>query len=144
MPRAPMRKGWAAAAIAVLSALTIVAGLALTGGPGTARKQNRDRDREQDLMALASFVDCLATEANALPTSLDPTRQCDRRLRVSDPHSGTPYRYQVLDPRRYRLCADFELPPDRPDDSWGRDAQGCIIRDFHPAPARNATIPWRR
>lgn len=144
MPRGPIRKGWATAAIVALSVAAIVAGLALTGGPGTARKQNRDRDREQDLMALAAFVDCLATEANELPARIEPTRQCDRRLRMADPQTGAAYRYRVVDPGHYRLCADFELPPERPDDPWGRDAQGCIARDFRPDPARAATIPWRR
>ena len=36
-----MTKGWATAAIVLIAALAIGAGLALTGGPGQARKERR-------------------------------------------------------------------------------------------------------
>ena len=37
-----MAKGWAAPAIGIVTALAVVLGLVLTGGPGHARKQQRD------------------------------------------------------------------------------------------------------
>lgn len=127
-----MTRGWATTGIVALAAVAVVLGLVLTGGPGHARKQKRDMQREQDLIALASVVDCVAQQRQALPDSTDPTESCNWDARQTDPQTQAPYRYQVTAPDQYRICAEFELPPQRPLDRWGRDAQGCISREFKP------------
>lgn len=143
-----MIKGWAAFAIALLAAVAVIAGLALTGGPGQARKERRDRERESDLSALARLVVCLAREnGDRLPAALAITPQCDWQVRLADPFTGDAYRYEVTGPRSYRLCAGFELPPRRPSGPAARDATGCSARSFIPAgpqrPGAAATIPYR-
>lgn len=138
-----MHKGWAAWLIAALAMVAVALGLYLTGGPDRARKEKRDREREQDLISLANWVDCLAAEQGGLPARLQADPQCDWTLRTADPFTDVPYRYEVVAPRRYRLCAVFDLPPLRPDTRWGRDAQGCITRDFIPHPGAQATIPYQ-
>lgn len=128
-------RGWPALLITLLAALAIGIGLALTGGPGTARQERRDQSREADLSRLAVLVRCLA-DANGrrLPERLQPSPDCAGQARLQDPFSGAPYRYQVIGPRRYRLCADFELPEDRPRELADRDAGGCVSRDYVPSP----------
>ena len=136
-------KGWAAWIIAGLAVVAVVSGLGLVGGPAHARKQNRDREREQDLMTLANLADCLAAAQGVLPKALAATDDCDWQLRHADPFTGAPYRYEVTGPRSYRLCASFELPRPRLGERWGRNEQGCISREFIPSPAAAATIPYR-
>lgn len=128
-------RGWPAVLIALLAVLAIGVGLALTGGPGTARQERRDQSREGDLSRLAVLVRCLA-DANGrrLPERLQPSSDCDGQARLQDPFTGTPYRYQVIGPRRYRLCAEFEQPEDRPPELRDRDAAGCVSRDYVPSP----------
>ncbi|MEF9602927.1 hypothetical protein O4J55_11450, partial [Paracoccus sp. PXZ] len=126
-----MIKGWATIAIALLAAVAVVAGLALTGGPGHARKERRDRERESDLADLGRLVVCLARENDdRLPEALETTPPCDWQVRLADPFTGVPYRYEVTGPRSYRLCAGFELPPRRSPGLAERDATGCSTRSF--------------
>lgn len=135
-------RGWPAVLIAMLAALAIGAGLLLTGGPGQARQERRDQSREGDLSRLSALVRCLA-DANGrrLPERLQPSRDCDGQARLQDPFTGTPYRYRVIGPRRYQLCADFERPEDRAPDLRDRDAAGCDSRDYVPSPSGD--LPFR-
>lgn len=127
-----LASGVIAGLIAALAGAAVVLGLVLTGGPGHARKQARDVAREQDLMQIAHWVTCLANETGQLPQALAASPACNWRLGARDPQGGTAYRYEVIGPNTFRLCAAFELPPVRPDDRWGRDADGCIRRDWWP------------
>lgn len=136
-------KSWPGLAIVLLAALAIGAGLVLTGGPAEARKERRDRQRDSDLAALTGLVNCLAgRDDHRLPPRLTPTPDCDWQGLKQDPLTGTSYRYEVTGPHSYRLCADFELPEDRPPGLRDRDASGCVSREY--LPERAATIPYRR
>ena len=146
MIRGAMTKGWAAIALAVIAAIVIGAGLVLTGGPTEARKERRDRERDNDLTALTELVDCLArTNRGQLPDRLAPTSQCDWQGSLVDPFTGEPYRYDRAGPRNYRLCAGFETPPRDTVGLWGRDVEGCISRMLvaQPQYGSEATIPYR-
>lgn len=137
-----MRSGWSAWLIAGLAMVAVAMGLYLTGGPDRARKEKRDREREQDLMVLANWVDCVAARNGRLPKQLQDDAQCDWQVRRIDPFTDKPYLYEVLAPRRYRVCASFDLPPQHPGQRWGRDEGGCVVRDFIPHPGAQATIPY--
>ena len=126
-----MTKGWATAALAAVAALLVGAGLLISGGPDQARKERRDRQRLDDLVALEALVDCLANaNRGQLPDRLVPNAQCSWSAALDDPFTGQPYRYVATGLRSYRLCAGFETPP--PDrERFGpfmRDAEGCIGR----------------
>lgn len=143
-----MTKGWATIAIGLLAAIAVIAGLVVTGGPGHARKERRDQQRDGDLASLADMVACLAREnGNRLPDQLAPSPQCNWQTPLTDAFSGRPYRYEVTGPRSYRLCADFDLPPPAARGMGARNAEGCVSREFLPDPASTpgaeATIPWR-
>lgn len=136
-----MIKGWPAMALTVVAAIAIGAGLALTGGPGQARKERRDQQRADDLSTLAGLVECLAgTNCGQLPDRLAVTLQCDWQAALNDPYTGQPYRYEATGPRSYRLCADFETPPPGTRRPWGRDANGCIGRQYAPSPKSGAAV----
>lgn len=128
-------RGWPAILIMVLAALAVGAGLVLTGGPGQARQERRDRQRDGDLANLSLLVRCLADlNGRHLPERLETTPDCDWQPRLNDPGTGKPYRYQVTGPNSYRLCADFELPDNSPPGPRSRDAEGCVSRDYLPGP----------
>ena len=136
-----MTKGWATVALLTVAAIVIGAGLALTGGPGQARKERRDQQRADDLSTLAGLVECLAgTNRGQLPDRLAVTLQCDWQAALNDPYTGQPYRYEATGPRSYRLCADFETPPPGTRRPWGRDANGCIGRQYAPSPKSGAAV----
>ncbi|WP_347267824.1 hypothetical protein [Paracoccus sp. (in: a-proteobacteria)] len=128
-----MIRGWATAAIGLLAAAAVVAGLVLTGGPGQARKERRDRQRESDLASLAGMVDCLARENGGRPpAAIAATPACDWQVPLQDAFTGAAYVYEVTGPRSYRLCATFDLPPAGPPMRGSRDAQGCISHEVPP------------
>lgn len=137
-------KGWATAAIAILAAAAVGGGLALSGGPMKGRMERHDMDREQDLRRLSAQVRCLADEASGvLPEKVVTTGSCPDEVRLEDPFTGEPYRYEVIDARSYRLCAGFELPFDSRRRIWGdfeRDSQaGCLV--WHLPPERTLPEP---
>ncbi|SIT09438.1 hypothetical protein SAMN05421759_11546 [Roseivivax lentus] len=79
------------------------------GGPQAGRMEARDEARFGDLLALTSVVTCKATtEGNVLPDDLSPSTSCYYDVRRTDPYTGAPYRYEVVDREEYRLCAEFE------------------------------------
>lgn len=142
-------RGWPAIGIGLFAALAIGAGLVLTGGPGQARKERRDSQRDSDLSALSALVRCLAEqEGRKLPQRLQITDDCGAQARLEDPFTGQPYRYEVTGPRSYRLCAGFELPEERPPGLGDRDAAGCVSREYLPSlpdtPGGPATLLYRQ
>lgn len=136
-----MSRGWSAWLIAALALVAVVIGLYMTGGPDLARKERRDNERMQELLAVGTWVDCVAGELGSLPPTLQKSQQCDWMPRIDDPYTGAPYRYEVLAPNRYRICANFDLPPPPREDRWARDAQGCITRDFIPRLGPKTPMP---
>lgn len=133
-----MTRRWPALAIGALSAAAVAVGLLMAGGPGHARKQARDAQREQDLTAMTVWIDCLARAEGTLPAEPAAHEQCPWDQRVADPYTGQPYRYEVTGPSLYRICAEFELPPQRPVDQWTRNAAGCLVREVEPGGANGA------
>lgn len=100
--------------VAVLAvALAVAAGLFVIDPPWIARAEKFDSRRISDLRAIVAAVGEFyrhGGEAAALPESLDPVEKNVRARRGSlqDPRNGTPYEYEMLTPRSFRLCAEFE------------------------------------
>ena len=127
----------AVAALGVLVAAALVAGLIVVGGPSRGALEKRDNARLQDLLQLQNQVSCIRNgQPGALPATLDPTPQCDYGAPTTDPVSGQPYVYERVGEDQFRLCADFEdtsrlrrrLEPRLGD----VDDDGCIL--FAPEP----------
>ena len=149
MSRKAIDAHWPAFAIAGMVALTIGLGLVVTGGPGQGRKERRDEMRLEDLNLMSAQVHCLArAAAGQLPTDLAPTALCPGALRRADPFSGQPYRYDILSPETFRLCAEFETDLAVLMD-WNRvnlDAEaGCILYHYVEESALGAeAMPFSR
>ncbi|MHA6325029.1 hypothetical protein [Roseivivax sp. CAU 1753] len=102
------------------------------GGPATGRMEARDETRFSDLLSLTSVVTCKATtEGNVLPQTLDASESCYYDVRRVDPYSGEPYRYAVVGPNEYRLCATFDAPERLARRAQSFDPQtGCLYQQI--------------
>lgn len=125
-------QGWASWGIAALAGAAVIAGLAIAGGPGQARKERRDEARMGDLQRLAAHIACLAQDGRLTrpPADLSPTPGCPGPVPLTDIRTGEPYRVEPLDGRKYRLCAAFELPA-ATQPPWGSNRDGdCIVEEL--------------
>jgi hypothetical protein len=97
----------AAIASAVVAA-AVIAALVMLGAPSVERQRKMDAARVQDLSNIASYVSGYFTRHKALPADLAAlANEPGYRVLQSDPETGKPYGYQILDATSYRLCADF-------------------------------------
>lgn len=140
---------------AVVAAATVVAAVAVIGPPSAQRASKLDARRVSDLRRIDSAIDQHAKLHGALPRDLASLLPGGARaLAVADPATGTPYGYEVVDRRRYRLCADFATDSGDPvrqaeptyDDAWLHPpARHCFDRRLErdevddPAKAANGT-----
>jgi type II secretory pathway pseudopilin PulG len=96
-----------AIATAVVAAAVICA-LVMLGAPSAQRQRKMDAVRIQDLTTIASHVNGYFTGHKTLPADLGTlAKEPGYRIRQSDPETGKPYDYQILDSTTYRLCAEF-------------------------------------
>lgn len=99
---------WLLVAAGIVVLATVVAGISVMGLPSAQRDQQLDQRRVQDLRRIVEAVDSYVTTRNSLPPNLQAlARQPGRSLSIVDPVDGSPYAYQVVDARAFRLCAVF-------------------------------------
>lgn len=118
------RIDFAGRALALLSILVVGALVAwaftVVRSPASARDQLADEQRLAGLVEVTRRVDCHFTYAGALPENLDAMDVflADRAARMpvaggclnvtpTEPGSGSPYDYRVIDTDSYELCATF-------------------------------------
>ncbi len=141
-----------AVATAVVVA-SIVAAVALVGGPASGRLERLDDRRVEDLRGIVQAIDRLWNDHGRLPASLEELAQ-DPRARVEylDPGSGAPYEYRTLEGHAYELCAVFDQASRAsgrtPTDFWAHGVgRHCFQLEARPpqetagAPTRRPTIP---
>lgn len=96
----------AAFAAAVVGA--IVAGVVVIDPRGEQRMLRLDARRIEDLADIARRIDRFTRDNERLPAALDELAEPPGFTAHSDPVTGTPYEYEPIDTRRYRLCATFD------------------------------------
>jgi len=134
------------AAAAVLGVLVV--GLILGGSPSRERHRQLDARRIQELQALKEVVDLYTRVHGQLPATLDMAtgRPDVSAIHSKDPVSGEGYRYRVVDPRHYQLCAKFDAatpPQDQVAEFW-RHPRGSACFDFDappPGPSQTPVLP---
>ena len=99
-------------ALWALVAAVVAAALWLAGGPVQARAESLDQMRRQNLRTIYHDVNSFYRQQGRLPASLE---ECDRSPgtfieRKTDPATGAPYGYEVVDADTFTLSADFSLP----------------------------------
>lgn len=114
----------------------VVGALWLAGGPVQARALSLDQMRMQDLRAIYYNVNSFYRQQKRLPASFE---ECDRNPgtfieRKTDPATGAPYGYQVVDDDTFALSADFSLPSiPLQSGAYGPEADGFWKHEAGPA-----------
>jgi hypothetical protein len=108
----PMRGDRLAPIVAlVLSAIVVLTGLWVVGGPTQGRVERRDRIRIADLRNLSFDLRCSARKDNGtLPESLTEIEACNGVPQPTDPLTGERYRYERISDWQANICATFEQP----------------------------------
>lgn len=122
---------------AAVTAGLVVWTLLATGVPASVRDQRLDEQRFADIRDIATHLRC--PDAGALPLDLNVEQAiafCPAQdvapVTLRDPETDARYRYERLDDRSFRICADFAALHDdtefqRSGRSWLFDVQtGCI------------------
>jgi hypothetical protein len=118
-----------ALAVSTAVAAAVVIGLVVAGSPGDARKQKLDRRRVSDLFEIVDGVNAYWAQEDSLPPDLRALGDAVGFAPGSDPETGDPYRYRVLENGAYELCATFSIecqPPDESCSHW-RARRGAEI-----------------
>ena len=87
---------------------TIVAAVWVMDSPAVERQQRLDQRRVAELAQVQAVIEDWARSHGTLPVSLaDLAAQPGMALPVHDPVAATPYGFEAIAARRYRLCAVF-------------------------------------
>jgi type II secretory pathway pseudopilin PulG len=98
-----------AISIAVFAA--IVAAIVVMGPPSQQRQRRLDERRVQDLSTIVNTISKYTSTHEALPADLSVLgKQPGPRRAPTDPETGAPYEYIVLNAESYQLCAVFATP----------------------------------
>jgi hypothetical protein len=96
--------------LAIVSAVVIgavVTGFLVMGSPQDARKAELDKRRVEDLRMLANLM--TPETGRPLRDSLElNSYNPDLKAQVTDPVTGEPYGYRVIDRDHFELCATFD------------------------------------
>lgn len=92
----------------VVVAATLIAAVSVMKSPAELRDIRLDARRVGNLSDIVEAIDALGTAGKPLPADLQALASAPgASLSIVDPSTGAPYRYEVVDARRYRLCATF-------------------------------------
>lgn len=94
-------------AVLVFVAVVIAIGLYFAGSPREARLKKFDRQKISDLQSLSHFIDIYYRKNEKLPNNLEDLKQNKPNLDITDPQTDNKYKYEKIDKRNYKLCADF-------------------------------------
>lgn len=87
----------------------VATGIFLIGSPAEERARRLDERRVQDLDDIARAVDLYRSRHATLPSSLEELgKEPGVRVGSSDPGTGAPYEYRLVEAEKYELCARFE------------------------------------
>lgn len=132
-------------ALAATAAVVAVVGIGFTllGSPKAQRLVSADRQRVEDLQAIAREMHLRRGRPGGadLPEQLDQITfgQPGARLRLKDPQTQTAYEYHKRGQTAYELCAAFAMASDAPQDVrpryWShRQGRHCYALDSTVAP----------
>jgi len=98
---------WAYVSAAVVI-ITIITGFFVAGSPADQRKRRFDEQRINDLSMIQSEVIGYWQRKRALPARLSDLNNDAIGVRIPvDPETGNEYGYVVLEPLKFKLCAEF-------------------------------------
>lgn len=132
-----------AAAAGALVLVVLVGGFFIAGTPMTARLEQWDARKLEDLQTIRAEIGYIVREPaesggrprikRPLPKTLEEVVQLAEysRPQIRDPQTGDPYAYDVIDETHFRLCATFNRPRDKTDEVFWNHPAGphCYVVD---------------
>jgi hypothetical protein len=118
----------------VVVVTAVVIGIVMLGPPGEERARRLDQRRATELQGIGVRVDAYWTMKGHLPASLEEvSKESGVSVSASDPVTGAPSGYRVVDDKNYELCAIFDRPSSQrfafAGDVWTHGAgPRCFIR----------------
>jgi len=113
---------------------SIVAGFIIAGSPETERLRRLDERRVQDLSQIQNYVTIYWQSEKALPGNLAELETTIGVEIPTDPETGAPYEYQVLEDLKFELCATFKTEETSPFPRYFVKEPATIIDTWnHPA-----------
>jgi hypothetical protein len=104
----PKTAAWATSAVLVIA---IISGFFIVGSPAKQREIRFDQRRVGDLQTLQNETINYWTSKNILPAKMDDLKNSiSGFVPPSDPETNLPYKYEIITPTSFRLCADFKWP----------------------------------
>ena len=98
-----------AVAATVVVIVSIIAGIALTGGPGAGRAERFDDERISNLVSISGYLEQYIMLNEEVPEDLSVLQgEYDFARINADPRTGEPYTYEKVGDRSFKLCAIFE------------------------------------
>lgn len=116
---APGAGRWLAIAATLVVAATVVAAIFAMGGPAEQRQMRLDARRVDDLGNLAGEVRAYFESQGKLPPDLATLANQPGNKPRLDPETQAPYAYEIVNPRRFRLCAVFANDSERMSEDAG-------------------------
>lgn len=122
---------------AAIVLIAIVWGVSLAGSPMSERLRKFDERRIEHFGAIRNEASAITLDqsrfeppqerrmVNPLPQSLEEMQEqvVYQQIQITDPETGEPYGYNILNESTFELCADFNAPRDEPYDIfWNHDA----------------------
>jgi hypothetical protein len=137
-----MHLSFAAVAGALVLAV-LVGGFVIAGTPMTARLEQWDERKLDDLQTIRAEIGYIVLEPSEsggrprlkrpLPKTLEEVVKLAEysRPQIRDPQTGNLYEYEVIDETHFRLCATFNLSRDKAYEVfWNHPAgQHCYVVD---------------
>lgn len=120
--------------VVVVVVTAIVVGLLISGSPAEQRMLRADDLRISHLQRLSRSIKNFFDSTESLPSDLEvllngwTTQEIPR-----DPETDQIYDYEIVDDRRFRLCAEFALDsrPNRQPDFWSHGSGNqCFAFDY--------------
>lgn len=128
------------ATVSSLILVTIIAGFFIAGTPQQQRQRRQDEQRVSDLSSLQyQIVDYWQRKGDLPPSLKDLNDNLSSVYVPLDPATKTDYRYEIIDPLRFKLCANFatksvvEETRYSGSEQWAHDAGlVCFERNIDP------------
>jgi len=120
--------------VVVVVVSAIVVGLWISGSPAEQRMLRADDLRISDLQRLSRSIQDFFDSTESLPSDLDVLLNGWASDEIPrDPETDQFYTYEIVDERRFRLCAEFALDsrPNRQPDFWSHGSGNqCFAFDY--------------
>lgn len=89
---------------------TVTAGIILIGSPAKERMRQLDKRRIENLQATTRMISLYWSRHKNLPPSLEElwkSPHINMYMKRTDPETGMPFEYKVVNDKNYELCAYF-------------------------------------